>query len=80
MKVEVYSKDGCPNCVNVKKLLDKKEIPYTITDLTNDTERMKFFERVGNGVRTMPQIFIDDERVGGFNETVVDPRIRGYQK
>jgi glutaredoxin len=38
--------------------------------MDNDGERQKFYESVGNGVRTVPQIYVDGERIGGFQDLI----------
>lgn len=78
MKIEVYTKSGCPNCVNVKKYLDKKQIPYSTHDLSDDEARKTFYDSLGNGVRTMPVVIVDGVLLGGFNEVVTDSRFRSY--
>lgn len=65
-KIVVYSKSACPNCEAAKKLLASKSLPYTEIKIDNEEERVAFFQRCGPSVRQMPQIFINDQRVGGF--------------
>jgi len=58
-KVEVYVGTFCPYCIKAKSLLDKKEVSYITIDVNDEAEREKMVERT-NGLRTVPQIFIDD--------------------
>lgn len=68
MKVEVYVTNTCPHCGRAKALLDRKGVGYTIIDLTGDDEgRDALVERAG-GLRTVPQIFINDIHVGGADD------------
>lgn len=66
--VEVYSKENCPYCTSAKQWLTIRGIEYTEVMLKTDEERFAFFERVGEGVRTVPQIYVDGVRIGGFTE------------
>lgn len=70
MKITVYTKTICPYCTSAKMWLKNKGYSYEEINLDDDVERQKFYERVGEGVRTVPQIFVDDERIGGYQELV----------
>jgi glutaredoxin 3 len=71
-KAEVYSKNGCPFCVQAKLLLDMKGVEVTEHNFqTNPEKREELFERAAaiNVVpRTAPQIWLDDEYIGGFDQ------------
>ena len=71
MKVLIYTKDNCIWCDRAKILLDSKKISYNEIDLSDDTERLKFSETIGDNVKTVPQVFIDDKRIGGFQDLKV---------
>ena len=71
MKVSIYTKDNCIWCDRAKILLDSKKISYNEIDLSNDSERLKFYEKIGDNVKTVPQVFIDDKRIGGFQDLKV---------
>lgn len=67
-KVEVYVTSYCPYCVKAKTLLDMKKAEYEVIDITGDDDaRIALVEKSG-GRRTVPQVFINDEPVGGFDE------------
>lgn len=67
-RVKVYTTDYCPYCVQAKRLLREMAIDYEEIDVGADTAlRMELVERAG-GRRTVPQIFIDDESIGGYTE------------
>ena len=68
MKVLIYTKDNCIWCDRAKILLDSKKISYNEIDLSDDSERLKFYEEIGDNVKTVPQVFIDDKRIGGFED------------
>lgn len=66
-KIVVYSKDNCPFCTRAKNLLNAKGLDFEEINLEHsEAERSKLKERTG--WRTFPQIFIDDELIGGFQE------------
>ena len=71
MKVLIYTKDNCIWCDRAKILLDSKKISYNEIDLSDDSERLKFYEKIGDSVKTVPQVFIDDKRIGGFQDLKV---------
>lgn len=67
-KVEIYYWTTCPYCIRARSLLEKKGVKYEGYDITGDEEaREKMIERAG-GSRTVPQIFIDGQHVGGCDD------------
>lgn len=68
MRVEVYSKDGCPYCTKAKELLKKRGLAFTEHKVGGDVTKEMIQERVGSPIRTVPQIFIDDKHIGGYTE------------
>lgn len=68
MKAIVWSKDHCPYCVQAKALLESRGIEFEERNITGDTwTREQLLEAVPTA-RTLPQIFLDEEHVGGFTE------------
>jgi glutaredoxin 3 len=68
MKAIVWSKDQCPYCVQAKSLLESKGIEYEERNIMHGTwTKEQLLEAVPNA-RTVPQIFLDEELIGGFNE------------
>ena len=67
MKAIVWSKDQCPFCVQAKALLESRGIEYEERNVSQDWTREQLLEAVPTA-RTIPQIFLDEEYVGGFNE------------
>ncbi len=68
--IQIYSTQQCPYCVRAKALLQSKGLDYSETDITNDSELVReMIDRSGN--RTVPQIFINGEAIGGFDELSV---------
>ena len=67
-RVTVYTTQMCPYCVQAKRLLGERKIPYDEIDVSGDQARRdEMVERAG-GRRTVPQIFIDGAHVGGYTE------------
>ncbi len=67
MKAIVWSKDQCPYCVQAKALLDSRGIDYEERNINQGWTREQLLESVP-GARTVPQIFLDDQLIGGFTE------------
>ena len=68
-KVELFSKDNCTFCVKAKHTLTQLNIPFTERKLGKDLTREELFERAPHA-RTMPQIFINGNSIGGYDELV----------
>lgn len=68
MKVEIYTKNNCIWCDRAKLLLDSKDIEFKEIDLSDDQKREKFYNSIGENVKTVPQIYIDDLRIGGYQD------------
>lgn len=66
-KVTVYSTDYCPYCVRAKSLLQQKAIPFEEINLQGNVEELNAL-KARTGMRTVPQIFIGDELIGGFTD------------
>ena len=67
-EVVMYSTMFCPFCMRAKALLKEKGVDFEEIDVMMDSaKRAEMTERSGGG-RTVPQIFIDGEPIGGFDE------------
>ena len=72
MKAKVFSKVGCPYCVNAKRVLSSKNIPFEEIMFDGVTvTKDSISKEVGKQISTLPQILIDGVYVGGYNELVV---------
>ncbi len=71
MKVLIYTRNNCVWCDRAKNLLKINNLEYEEVDLSDDVLRENFYKKFNNSIKTMPQIFIDDNRIGGF-EALVD--------
>jgi glutaredoxin-related protein len=67
LKAIVWSKNQCPYCVQAKNLLESKGIDYEERNINENYTKEQLLEAVPTA-RTLPQIFIDDNYIGGFTE------------
>jgi len=65
MKVIIYSKDNCTNCLKVKNKLSKYN--PTILLLGKDITREEFFKRFPN-IKSVPQVIINNKHIGGYKD------------
>jgi glutaredoxin 3 len=66
-KALVWSKNNCPFCVQAKNLLKLKGIEFEERNINEEWTREQLLEAVPTA-RTLPQIFLDDNYIGGFTE------------
>lgn len=67
MKAVVWSKYHCPYCDQAKALLKSKNIEFEERKIGDGYTKEELLEAVPNA-RTVPQIFLDEKLIGGFNE------------
>ena len=67
-KVVIYTGPMCNYCSAAKHLLNKKKVSYTEFDIAIDPLKREEMQKKTNGARTIPQIFIGETYVGGYNE------------
>ncbi|MHB1273830.1 MAG: glutaredoxin 3 [Rhodanobacter sp.] len=73
-KIEVYSTAVCPYCVAAKNLLKSKGLEWTEVRIDTDAAQRNVMLTRSGGCRTVPQIFINDQHVGGFDDLVAADR------
>jgi glutaredoxin 3 len=67
-KVEIYTWNSCPFCIRAKSLLKDKGVAFTEYGIDGDENaRAKMADRA-NGRRSLPQIFINDQHIGGCDD------------
>ncbi|GAB1361268.1 glutaredoxin 3 [Rhodobacter sp.] len=66
--VEIYTTPFCPYCLAAKRLLQKKGAAYTEIDVSNDPVLREAMTARAGGKRTVPQIFIGGQHVGGSDD------------
>lgn len=64
INITIYTKHHCPNCVTAKMIMDMAGLDYNEVDIELG-ERWANFIKEFPDARQMPQIFINDQRVGG---------------
>lgn len=65
--ITIYTTPVCPYCIRAKNLLKDKGQSWKEVDVSDDEERAKMIELAG-GKRTVPQIFIGQTHVGGYDD------------
>jgi len=65
MNIFIYTKKGCPNCVTAKLLLKSEGLKFVECNM-DDPEVAAAFQFAHPDAKQMPQIFINDQRVGGL--------------
>ena len=66
MNIVLYSKANCPNCTTAKQLLKSKGLEYTEIEIERYPVQLNDLLRRYPEARQMPQIFVNDQRVGGL--------------
>src|SRR6185312_8715538 len=73
-KIEVYSTAVCPYCVAAKNLLKARGLEWTEVRVDTDPSQREAMLTRSGGARTVPQIFINDHHVGGFDDLAAADR------
>lgn len=82
--VEIYTTPTCPYCARAKHLLTTKGVAFTEIDVSRDPGLRDAMTERAAGRRTVPQIFIDDQHIGGSDDLYaldsagkLDPLLKG---
>lgn len=67
-EVIIYSKANCPYCDRTKQLLDAKQVAYQEIRIDLNPEYQQEMITKSGGRRTVPQIFINGQGIGGFDD------------
>lgn len=70
VSVEIYTTQTCPYCRRAKALLKDKGINYREISVDGDDKLRREMMKRANGGYTVPQIFIDNEHIGGCDDMV----------
>ncbi len=73
-KIEVYSTAVCPYCVAAKNLLKSRGLEWVEVRVDTDPAQRDAMLARSGGQRTVPQIFINDHHVGGFDQLAAADR------
>ncbi len=66
--IQIYSKDYCPYCDKAKAFFTMKGFPFTEIDITHDPDKQQEMLTRAAPRRTVPQIFIGDTAIGGYDD------------
>ena len=67
--VVIYLTPACPYCTRARQLLDRKGVNYALIDVSGSNKLWREMTRLSQR-DTVPQIFIDDRHVGGYDNMV----------
>ena len=70
-KVEIYTWQYCPFCIRAKSLLKKKNVNFTEYKIDGDENARALMTERAAGRRTLPQIFIENEGIGGCDDLYI---------
>jgi glutaredoxin 3 len=65
-KIIIYTSNNCPYCIRAKALFQKKQLKFQEINIENDQLRQEMIDKSGR--RTVPQIFINDQHIGGCDD------------
>lgn len=68
MKIEIYTTNVCPFCVQAKRLLTEKGLEFEEIHVDQDPAKMQEMLERSQGRRSVPEIFINDQLIGGYDE------------
>jgi glutaredoxin 3 len=67
-KVEIYTWRTCPFCIRAKSLLKSKGVEFLEYSIDGDEAARSQMAQRANGRRSLPQIFINDDHIGGCDD------------
>ncbi len=70
MKAKIYSTKICPYCVRAKMILEKRNIKYIEYKVDEDSEKYMEMLELSGGRQSVPQIFLDEKHIGGYDDLV----------
>ena len=65
----IYSKNKCPYCIYAKQLLIDKKLVYTEKNIENTKHKSELLTKYPEA-KTVPQVFLDDKHIGGYDDLV----------
>ena len=69
MNFAVYSKEGCPYCEKIKKVLTLTNLKYVVYNLDEHFDKKSFYDEFGEGA-TFPQVVVDGQKLGGCVDSI----------
>ena len=67
-KILIYSSLICPYCIATKKIFENQKLKYTEILIDNNPKEKKKMISLSGGRVTVPQIFFDDDHIGGYDD------------
>ena len=67
-KVEIYTWRFCPYCIRAKSLLKQKGVSFTEYGIDGDENARDAMAERSGGRRSVPEIFVNDQHIGGCDE------------
>ena len=67
-KIDIYTSNLCPYCHRAKSLLSAKGVTFNEFKIDGNAELSKEAVQRSGGMRTVPQIFIENHHVGGYDD------------
>jgi len=67
-RITIYSGPSCPFCVRAKALLQKKGAAFEEIDVRAEPAKLEEMLKRSGGKKTIPQIFINDQHIGGCDD------------
>jgi glutaredoxin 3 len=67
-QVEIYTRDWCGYCARAKRLLNERGAPFVEHNVGNDPSALDAMLARAAGRTSVPQIFIDDQHIGGCDD------------
>ena len=68
IKIDIYTSRTCPYCIRAKALLKSKGVSFTEFEVDGNPELIAESVKRSDGMRTVPQIFIENYHVGGYDD------------
>lgn len=67
-RIQIYFKDWCPYSRRALALLKRKGVPFEAIDITHDADTLEQEMRERSGRTSVPQVFIDGQHIGGYDD------------
>ncbi|MGI0482124.1 glutaredoxin 3 [Geminocystis sp. CENA526] len=67
-KVEIYTWSSCPFCIRAKALLKQKQVDFIEYCIDGDNDARREMSLKANGRTSVPQVFINDNHIGGCDD------------
>lgn len=70
MSIDIYTSRSCPYCIRAKSFLKSKGVKFNELEVDGNPELIAESVKRSDGMRTVPQIFIENFHVGGYDNLV----------